>query len=452
MAESKTYKQRFLEYLWILILAVILIIFGFIMSGFKETFYGFVELNTHTDGLITDYFVQGSIGGAFLNAGILEIVAIGLLIWTGKEIDGITIASLFFFMGFALFGKNCVNVWPILFGVFLYSLIHKKAFKDLLPTAFFGCTMAPAVSEVLYYEALNPVLAIFCAVLLGVFLGLILPTVSKVAFSFHNGFNLYNVGFSGGIILTIVVSVLKVFGFTVHVKNLWYTGDATPFFWFLLIFFVYIFFYGMLSGITQEKTTTIDQMKRIVAEDGILPTDFYKKEGKSATLANMGLVGILSVTFVGISGAPFNGPTIGAIMSIAGFAAAGKHVRNVIYIYIGALLGAMFKMWDLTEPNIIIGALFATGLAPIGGAYGPVFGILAAMIHISVVQNTTDLHFGLNLYNNGFACGMVALFINGVVKFLKFPYKGDPFIRHMPEYQARIKNLKGEYQNESQIK
>ena len=173
-------------------------------------------------------------------------------------------------------------------------------------------------------------------------------------------------------------------------------------------------------------TSVVDNLERIVVENGTAPCDFYIKEGKGATLLNMGVVGMISVLFVTMSGAPLNGPTIGTVIAICGFGAAGKHIRSVFYIYLGALIGKWLGMWEFTQPSIIIGALFATGLAPIGGAYGPIFGILATMLHIAVVQNTADLHFGLNLYNNGFSCGIIALFVNGLVRLFKIQERGDP--------------------------
>ena len=53
-------------------------------------------------------------------------------------------------------------------------------------------------------------------------------------------------------------------------------------------------------------------------------------------------------------------------------------------------------------------ALFGTALAPIAGSYGCIAGIVAGFLHVSVVANVFQIHNGLNLYNNGFSCGIVA--------------------------------------------
>lgn len=429
-----TTRSRFKDYLFIMILGIVFITFGLINTGVKESFEGLIRILTTPDGLITDFFVQGNIGGAFLNSGLLLIIATLLFLVFKKDMSGQVLASLFLFGGFALFGKNLINVWPIIIGVFIFSLIKKEDFKDLIATALMGCTMAPAVSEVLFYPGLNLGVAVIASLSLGIFIGLVLPLVSRVAFNFHDGFNLYNIGFTGGIILTVVVSILKVFGFNVKTRELWSTGNNELFAWFLIIIFIALIIYGF----TCEKEIK-KKLKQITISTGAAPSDFYTNYGRGATLVNMGLLGILAVIFILIVGASLNGPTIGGVLTIVGFGAAGKHIRSVSYILFGALLGQIFHMWDLTQPMIILGALFATGLSPIAGAYGPIFGMMAAIVHISVVQNTGELHFGLNLYNNGFAEGMVALFMNGFVKILGFKHQTDSLIRKIVEKEEGIR-------------
>ena len=56
-----------------------------------------------------------------------------------------------------------------------------------------------------------------------------------------------------------------------------------------------------------------------------------------------------------------------------------------------------------------MGAVFAVGLSPIAGQFGVVAGMLAGMLHGAVVVCTSELYGGLNLYNNGFSTGLVAI-------------------------------------------
>ena len=67
------------------------------------------------------------------------------------------------------------------------------------------------------------------------------------------------------------------------------------------------------------------------------------------------------------------------------------------------------------DPSIQLAALFGTTLAPIAGRFGWHWGIVAGFIHSSAAQSVGVLHAGLNLYNNGFAAGIVAAVLVPVI-------------------------------------
>lgn len=64
------------------------------------------------------------------------------------------------------------------------------------------------------------------------------------------------------------------------------------------------------------------------------------------------------------------------------------------------------------EPNypaLQLAGLFGTTLAPIAGHFGIIFGVLAGFIHSALVLQTGGPVAGLNLYNNGFSGGLIAI-------------------------------------------
>ena len=75
---------------------------------------------------------------------------------------------------------------------------------------------------------------------------------------------------------------------------------------------------------------------------------------------------------------------------------------------LGVWLGTLFSNYEANMGGPMLSALFGTALAPIAGQFGPLAGILAGFIHLSVASNIGIVHGGLNLYNNGFAAGFVA--------------------------------------------
>jgi hypothetical protein len=71
-------------------------------------------------------------------------------------------------------------------------------------------------------------------------------------------------------------------------------------------------------------------------------------------------------------------------------------------------IGSVAKPWNIADPSITLAALFGTTLAPIAGRFGWQWGIVAGFVHSSAALTVGFLHAGLNLYNNGFAAGIVA--------------------------------------------
>ena len=152
-----------------------------------------------------------------------------------------------------------------------------------------------------------------------------------------------------------------------------------------------------------------------MAEAGQAPTDFIAIAGLGPTLANMGLAGAVGTLYVLAVGGDLNGPVIGAILTIVGFAAFGKHPRNIVPIMAGVFLGSLFKPFGAADPSIVLAALFGTTLAPIAGRFGWHWGVVAGLVHSSAALSVGSLHAGLNLYNNGFAAGLVAAVLVPVI-------------------------------------
>ena len=82
------------------------------------------------------------------------------------------------------------------------------------------------------------------------------------------------------------------------------------------------------------------------------------------------------------------------------------------------------KPWGVDDPAILLAALFATTLAslfattlaPIAGRFGWHWGLVAGFLHSSAALTVGPVHAGLNLYNNGFAAGIVAAVLVPVIR------------------------------------
>ena len=206
----KIWKES--DKMWVMIfIALSLIGVGFITSSFKDILNGLYEIIIHPDALITDYIVIGGIGGAFVNSGILTLIIIFLL-WKNKiHFNGATFASLFLIAGFSFLGKNLLNIWAIIIGVYLFAKYHKQPFARYIYIALFGTAMAPIVTEIIFHFQLILPLRIILGIILGILIGFILPPLASHFLKVHQGYNLYNVGFTAGMMITVLVALFKSF-------------------------------------------------------------------------------------------------------------------------------------------------------------------------------------------------------------------------------------------------
>lgn len=86
------------------------IVVGLFLQPVATVFPGIVKLMIEPDFLITDYFVVGGIGSAFMNAGLLALFCIWLTYFLDLDMEGHTVTSICLVFGFGLFGKNLMNV------------------------------------------------------------------------------------------------------------------------------------------------------------------------------------------------------------------------------------------------------------------------------------------------------------------------------------------------------
>lgn len=405
-------RPRDRQFLFLALVPAYFILVGFFLQSPGEILQGIFTIIREPDFLITDYFIIGGVGAAFVNAGILTLVSIGIVYGLGMDFDGYTITSACLMFGFSLFGKNLLNIWAIMLGVFLYARYHRTSVSRYIYIGYYGTSLSPIITQVMQmWELPIPVRMGLC-ILTGTVIGFVLPPLCTHVHYSHKGYSLYNVGFAGGIIATVIVSMFKSFGITIESRLIWSEGNNGMFLALLFVLFGGMILYGVLSG----KKEAVRGYRNILKCYGLGGTDYYKTEGGSATLINMGVNGLASMIILVALGGELNGPTIGSIFTVVGFSATGKHLRNILPVMAGVCLASVAKNWSITDPSAQLALLLSTTLAPIAGEFGILAGVLAGFLHSSVALNVGIVYGGMNLYNNGFAGGIVAIFLVPVIQ------------------------------------
>ncbi|WP_207669225.1 DUF1576 domain-containing protein [Natranaerovirga pectinivora] len=384
------------------------------MENPKDIFEGMLLLLQEPSVLMTDYIEVAGIGAAFVNSGLVTLFAIMIFRYQKIDLSGVAFGTLSLLTGFALFGKNILNMWIIIFGVLIFAKIQKDKFNKYIYVAFLGTCLGPVFSQLLFATPYSLGTRILLSTGVGLVVGIILPPVATYLLRVHQGFVMYNVGFSSGLIGTILMAILKVYGIEVESKAIWSEGNNTLMGWFLFIFFVVVIIVGYFYN-----NKKISNLKNIFSYSGRLICDFVTLEGFGVTLINMGINGIAALGYVLLIKGELNGPAIGGILTIFGFGAFGKHIKNMTPIIGGLILGSILNAWTLNAPGVIVASLFATGLAPIPGKYGWPYGIVAGFLTATAASHMGVLHGGLNLYNVGFTTGIVAMFLIPIIEAFK---------------------------------
>ena len=111
-----------------LLLCALLLALAFLFSTPAKALTGLVYIIFTPDTLITDYIALAGPGGAFLNAALVTLAALGVLVLSRAPMDGSACGALGLVAGFSLFGKDIANIWPILLGGFLYAKFQGESF------------------------------------------------------------------------------------------------------------------------------------------------------------------------------------------------------------------------------------------------------------------------------------------------------------------------------------
>ncbi|MGE0003041.1 MAG: DUF1576 domain-containing protein [Candidatus Izemoplasmatales bacterium] len=398
----------------IFIMMILLLLVSLCWTPIDQFFLGYQRIMTSSSILITDYLMIGGMAATLFNVLTTTGLNILLLKWMKAPINGGVLACLLTIAGFAFFGKNLYNALPIYLGVWLYAKATKTPLKQHVLVFLLSSGISPLTSYLIFGAGLPLGWGIVSGTLSGVFIGFILPAFNAFSMKFHQGYNLYNTGFSMGVISMIATALMASFGMVVE-RNLILSTDFHQVLSLLTIGFSLCLI--MLAFWWDGKVLT--HYPKIFRQSGKLLSDFIHDVGLDVTLLNMGIMGLLTMGMVWFLGIQISGPVMGAILTILGFSAFGKHPFNSLPVILGAVLAIELTPIEWTTGNVLA-VLFVTGLAPVAGQFGLIAGVFVGFIHVMITPLALEFQGGFDLYNNGFAAGFVAaLFVPILSQILK---------------------------------
>ena len=384
-----------------------------------EMLSGLMRIITKPSLLTKDYFFLeiGSVSGAMLNAALVGALCNLLMYLPGAAVVGGTVAAYMLTVGFCFFGINVINILPFFVGTLTYSCVTQVPFSKNINFAMFSTALAPLVSEVLWRYPNTEVHSIsFAGIALAFAIGIVvsfcMPALCAHAANFHKGYDLYNAGPAAGFLCFVIYCIMyKAIG--VEAPAIAATlGDGNNALFcntFAIICFVLCILFGLIinGGFKGYKALLLDPGHKV---------DFAGKHGIGATIINFGIYGLFILAYFNIVGAKFTGPTFGVVWCMLAFCAAGATPLNVLPILVGYFVASLFCATPINAQAMIVGACYASGLAPVAGHYGPIAGIIAGILHYCTVTSVPAIHGGFNLYNGGFTSGLVAFVLVPVLE------------------------------------
>ena len=304
--------QRY-YYLFFGLLGILFIALAFVFDTPADIGSGIQVILTSPANLLTDYIMLANAGATLLNVGLITLFSISIIRLNRLPVSGSIVAGIFTMIGFSFFGKNLYNTLPIILGVYLYAKAIRQPFGEYVLHSMFGTALSPLVSELSFNMKLPFPFGILIGIASGLLVGFILVPLSMRFLRFHRGYNLYNIGFTAGIIGMFYMAVLRGFGIEVHAVSILSSGRNLPFSLILLGIFLSILLLGLRVNHWKLKG-----FRRLFQLSGVLPTDFLALSGFGVTLINMSVLGMLSVAYVLILGGELNGPVIGGIFTVVG--------------------------------------------------------------------------------------------------------------------------------------
>ena len=190
---------------------------------------------------------------------------------------------------------------------------------------------------------------------------------------------------------------------------------------------MYLFF--ILFAFCLDSPSEIFQgIKSIILSSDILITDYMEVGGIGAALVNAALTSLLSLLLLIIIGIKPNGSTIMSLWLMTGFSFLGKNIFNIWPIILGVYLFSRYQK----EPflNYILVALLGTSLSPVvsqvsfgSNQYnfvsiicGILLGIAVGFVLSPIASHSIKAHNGYNLYNIGFASGLLATLLMSIMR------------------------------------
>lgn len=193
--------------LFLFLLCAAFLLGGTFFSGAKpkDAWAAYRRLLTLSGRAPSDFLDACGVPATLINMGVNGALSTGYILLIGGDLNGPTLAGILTIIGFSACGKHAGNMLPVMLGAALGGLIMPG----------FSLTDPAIQFDVLFCTTLAPLSGSF-GWPFGVLAGFLHISVVQRTGGPVSGLNLYNNGFTGGLVATVLYSILTPLGFLKH--------------------------------------------------------------------------------------------------------------------------------------------------------------------------------------------------------------------------------------------
>ena len=375
----------------------------------------------------TNFFSLGGYAATFLNMGLVGFICLGLFAALKGTANNVSSLAFLLTLGFASWGITVLNVWFTFAGVLLYYIVKKEKLSGACNAMMFSTGIAPLLTDLLVRYPNAEVVGfnvpgLIVTVLVGLFIGFMLPAGLGHAPAVHKGFDIYSAAVPVCFLAFFLNATLYK---TIGVDLPGTATDMTVASQSIVNIFCLIVF-GLCVVLALAMGCQPKQyLKLLTAKDHV--GNVSGTLGKEVYLMNVGVFGLFILAYYNLIGASFNSVTFGIIFCMLCTANSGSHPGNVWPIMLGYVVGSFGFGWlsqlaggnyamTINAQAIAIGLCFANGLSPITSKYGWFYGMVSAVMHFLLVTSVPNMHGGFCLYNGGFTAAVICVLLVPVLE------------------------------------
>ena len=175
---------------------VLCIVAGYLINGNSFKGYGRIFFD---GGYKADFADKHGVGPCVMNVGIYGLFIVAYYNLIGATFTGPTFGAIFCMLAFCAAGSTPWNVFPIMIGYYIGSLFGVSPINN-----------QAIVVGLCFASGLAPISGKY-GILAGVVAGLLHYCIVTSVPAIHGGFNLYNGGFTDGIVCFVLIPVLETY-------------------------------------------------------------------------------------------------------------------------------------------------------------------------------------------------------------------------------------------------